>query len=85
MSLPPWYFSPLVPKASHDVLTDSTGTLEIDEDYFEVWPNDPDPDTEEARIENPGGFIWDCCQERGDGKEGCVRDRHDSWDAKRQK
>lgn len=55
------------------------------EGQFDVFEGDPDPDTEENRREFPEAFVWDCCGERGDGKKGCVRTRHEGLDSKRQR
>lgn len=63
------------------------GEMEWDdsEGQFDVFEGDPDPDTEENKREFPEAFVWSCCQERGDGKKGCVRTRHVGVDSKRQR
>jgi hypothetical protein len=58
---------------------------EDSEGQFDVFEGDPDPDTAENRKEFPEAFVWDCCEERGDGKKGCVRTRHVGLDSKRQR
>jgi hypothetical protein len=42
-------------------------------------------DSEESRKEYPEGFLWTCCGERGDGKEGCEYSWHEAVPTKRQK
>ncbi|KAH8908894.1 hypothetical protein BR93DRAFT_976991 [Coniochaeta sp. PMI_546] len=42
-------------------------------------------DSEESRNEYPEGFRWDCCDEPGDGKEGCEYARHEAIAVKRRK
>ncbi|KAL8673234.1 MAG: hypothetical protein Q9168_002346 [Polycauliona sp. 1 TL-2023] len=60
-------------------LTRCIGDTEVDEDAT-IW-NDHNEDvggeidSEEKRSEYPEGFIYDCCDKRGDS-EGCQRNRH---------
>lgn len=43
-----------------------------------------DPDTDFNREEYPEGFLWDCCEKRGDAK-GCTSARHEVVSGKRRK
>lgn len=59
-------------------LTHIAGKCEADETsslYDDCYEGDPDPDTEENRIEFPHCFNWNCCNKPGDA-EGCARDYH---------
>ncbi|KAI1318977.1 hypothetical protein F5Y16DRAFT_111538 [Xylariaceae sp. FL0255] len=62
-----------------------TGELYLDESSNQWWDWDDEDcsrDTVENREENPDGFIWECCDEKGSNL-GCVRGRHKNINASR--
>lgn len=59
-----------------------TGILDWDQEYFvDTYENDPEPVFED----DPEGFYWTCCEERGDVGIGCIKGRHVPLVAKRQR
>ena len=69
-------------------LTSLQGDLELDEDdendFWADWDEacHGEMDTDFNREEYPEGFVWSCCQGRGDAK-GCMMTAHEQSKAKR--
>lgn len=59
-------------------------TGELDQDFdASIWgtldwedERDGPQDSEESREQFPDGFVWSCCQRRGDAEFGCKRGPH---------
>lgn len=64
------------------MVTSPIGILDWDQEYFvDTYENDPEPVFED----DPEGFYWTCCEERGDVGIGCIKGRHVPLVAKRQR
>ncbi|KAL1855364.1 hypothetical protein Daus18300_011082 [Diaporthe australafricana] len=54
-----------------------------DEDFWADHDEDCHGVIEDLEDEFPEGFLWDCCQKRGDDLVGCVRGYHHAGQGKR--
>jgi hypothetical protein len=69
-------------RACPNIVTLLLGSLDWDPEFFpDNYEGDPDPVFED----DPEGFYWTCCGERGDVGNGCIKGKHVPLAAKRRK